>query len=200
MNSGIFKSYNNDKGSTLITVTLILLVVTIIGIVATRTADIELRIAAHDKFHKITWWATNAAVQEVTPELIEQAIDMRLTVDDKISEVFGKLAHTSIFTNDFYLNEDPVDSDPEACVLRIPTETNADIALAPAALGQSDIYVRVYGDPQFSPGNALQLPEGYHGRGKSLASGGTMVIYNVRAFGKADSQARIAGQWRHVTR
>jgi hypothetical protein len=186
----------NEKGSALIIAILILMVVTVIGIIASRTASIELRIATHDKVHKMTWFATDATVDELVPELMEQAIEMRLTGEDALEEVMQ--VDTTLLaapTKAFYMNEDPGD-----CLDCVPSGDNYDIKLAAAAMGYSDVHVRVYGDTEFSPGNALQLPEGYHGRGKGLASGGAMIIYNIRGQGVAHTgtEARITNRWRHV--
>lgn len=199
MNTPILQpDYKNEKGSALIVAVLILLVVTVIGIIASRTADIELRIATHDKTHKMTWFATDAVVDGLVPELMEQAIDLRLTEDDVLSDVMPVWSDDlETPTPAFYLNEE--DADP--CV-NCPFPDNADIVLSAAAMGQADAFVRVYGATGFSPGNALQLPEGYHGRGKGLASGGAVIIYDIRGLGTGmvQSESRISSRWRHVIR
>jgi hypothetical protein len=188
----------NEKGSALIVAIMILMVVTVIGIIASRTANIELRIATHDKTHKMTWFATDAMVDGLVPELMEQAIDLRLTVDDVLSEVMPVWSEDlSTPTPAFYINEE----DDDVCV-NCPFPDNADIVLTKAAMGQADLFVRVYGATGFLPGNALQLPEGYHGRGKGLASGGAIIIYDIRGLGQgaAESESRISSRWRHVIR
>lgn len=197
MKSGTIQTeIQNEKGSALIIAILILMVVTVIGIIASRTASIELRIATHDKVHKMTWFATDATVDELVPELMEQAIEMRLTGEDVLEEVMQiDTTLLSAPTEAFYMNEDP-----GVCLDCVPSADNYDIKLAAAAMGYSNVHVRVYGDTEFSPGNALQLPEGYHGRGKGLASGGAMIIYNIRGQGVAQTgtEARITNRWRHV--
>jgi Tfp pilus assembly protein PilX len=67
----------NDKGSALIITVLILVAATVIGLLASRTANIEQRIASYDKFHKMTWYATDSVVLGLMPELIEQNIAKR---------------------------------------------------------------------------------------------------------------------------
>lgn len=194
----------SEKGSALIVAIMILMVVTVIGIIASRTANIELRIATHDKTHKMTWFATDAMVDGLVPELMEQAIDLRLTEDDVLSEVMPVWSdHLTALTPAFYINEE--DADPcKNCPFWDDehNDDNADIVLSSAAMGQADLFARVYGATGFLPGNALQLPEGYHGRGKGLASGGAIIIYDIRGLGQgaAESESRISSRWRHVIR
>jgi Tfp pilus assembly protein PilX len=196
MNTVFSKHQSNDKGSVLITFVLVTLVLTIAGLIAIRASGIDLQLADHDKIYKMTWYATNSAVQEVTPHILEEAIYHRSS--GEYVEVGNDV---SIPSGAFYLNEDPMESDPAACMDRMPCEVNADVVLQRNALGQSNIYVRVYGDSEFSPGNALQLPDGYDGgAGKSLAKGGAMIIYEIRGYGKSKAHVRASSQWRHVVR
>jgi len=200
MQLSILKNYcPNNNGSALITTVLILLVVTVIGIIASRTADIELRIATHDKVHKMTWLATDATIEGVVPELVEQALEMRLSQEDmaNIEELIQIRGDVLSITNPrFFLNES------STCQLNAPTPGNADIVLAAEALGRADVHVRVYGPTMAMGGGSLLMVEGYHGEGKGAASGGTMILYTMRGLGmgEANSQARLANQWRHVIR
>lgn len=193
------QTFRSEHGSALITAVLILMVVTVIGIIASRTADIELRIATHDKVHKMTWFATDAAIEGVVPELVEQALEMRLSEEDmeNIEELIQIRTDVLSITHPrFFLNE------PSTCELNVPTRDNADIVLAAEALGHADVHVRVYGPTMAMGGGSLLMVEGYHGEGKGAASGGTMILYTLRGFGmgESNSQARLANQWRHVIR
>ncbi|MCJ8499312.1 pilus assembly PilX family protein [Desulfatitalea alkaliphila] len=193
---------SGQSGSALITTVLILLVVTIIGILSTRTANIEVNIATHDKLYKRTWFATDATVQEFVPELTEQAIELRLAAEDVEKELSDAL-DGGLTLNDaqFYLNESPgPDSVLTACYDKIPEPDNADMVLAAGAIGPTDLYVRIYGDTEFSPGNALQLTEGYEGEGLGAGRGGAMIIYDIRGLGVSNSEVRIMNRYRHVIR
>jgi hypothetical protein len=178
----------NERGSALIVTVLILLAVTVIGILSTRSATIELQIAGHDKVHKMTWFATDAVCDGLVPELIEQNIEQRGFGDQLPPFKYGNSNDLDIHTSEFYLNE--------TCA--VPSETNRDIEMT--GLAQTDVSVVVFGDTRFLPGNAIQLPEGYHGRGKGLAGGGAQIVYIIRGFGRgaANSQARVTTGWRHV--
>jgi hypothetical protein len=182
----------NEKGSALITAVLILMVVTVIGIVASRTANMELQIATHDKVHKMTWFATDA-VCELSAELIEQNIEQRGFGSEPTPFAYGASEDLTVYTSELFMN-----TEGPTCASNVPEEDNRDVALV--GLGQSAVSVRIYGDTMLSSGNAIQLPEGYHGRGKGLAGGGAQIVYVIRGLGRGavNSEARIASGWRHV--
>ena len=188
MSSKLMPSLRNEDGSALIVTVLILMTMTVIGILATRTATIELQVAGHDKVHKMTWYATDAVCDGLVPELIEQNIEQRGfgKTDDVIQ--YGPSGSLDIYTSEFYTNQ--------ACC--VPTPTDRDIEMS--GLNDTDVSVCVFGRTRFMPGNAIQLPEGYHGRGKGMAGGGAQIIYIIRGLGRgpADSEARVAMGWRHV--
>lgn len=52
---------NNEKGTVLVVALLILVILTIIGISATTTTNIETQIAGNEKFQKIAFYAAEAA-------------------------------------------------------------------------------------------------------------------------------------------
>jgi hypothetical protein len=180
--------FRNEQGSALIVTVLILMTVTVIGILASRTANIELQVASHDKVHKMTWFATDAVCDGLVPELIEQNIESRGFGSQTTPFKYGPSNDLDIFNSEFYLNE----------MCAIPSETNRDIQMT--GLSQTTVHVSVFGDTTFSPGNAIQLPEGYHGRGKGLAGGGAQIMFNIRGLGRgaANSEARVTTGWRHI--
>jgi hypothetical protein len=65
---------NNEDGSVLVIALLILVFLTIIGISATTTTNIELQIAGNEKFHKIAFYHADSGVY-TTPKLISGCID-----------------------------------------------------------------------------------------------------------------------------
>lgn len=180
--------FRNENGSVLLLVVLVLIAVTLLGIVATRIGYIEMDTATNDKVHKMTWFATDAGCQATT-QLIEQNIEER---------GFGaapvKYGAIDILTGDFYNNTPNSAAPAQNC----PTAANRDIEMSD--VGQSIVYVKVYGNTELSTGNALQIAAGDKGRGKGLAGGGAQIIYDIRSRGQgpADSQARILLRWRHL--
>jgi hypothetical protein len=64
----------SEEGSTLIVALLILVVLTIIGVSATTTSEIEIKIAGNDQFHKVAFQNADSGVYTV-PKLISLCID-----------------------------------------------------------------------------------------------------------------------------
>ena len=65
---------NNKDGSVLIVALLMLALLTIIGVSATTTTNIELQIAGNEKFHKIAFYHADSGVY-TTPKIISTCID-----------------------------------------------------------------------------------------------------------------------------
>ncbi len=173
----------NENGSALIVVILVLMVITVLGVLATRTSTIELQVASHDKLHKMTWYTTEAVCDGLAPEMIEQNIESRGFGSQTPPFNYGPTSDLWVHNSEFYLNE--------AC-------NGADMQVD--NLSETAVQVAIFGNTTLSPGNALQLPEGYHGRGKGLAGGGAQIVYTISGLGNgpAKSQARVVTGWRHL--
>jgi hypothetical protein len=65
---------NNEDGSVVVIALIILVFLTIIGIAATTTTNIELQVAGNEKLHKIAFYRADSGVY-VTPKLISACID-----------------------------------------------------------------------------------------------------------------------------
>jgi len=188
MNSKPVSMLRNDQGSTLVIVLLILVAITTIGLLSSRTSLIEQRIASYDKFHKVTWYATDAVVLGLMPELIEQNIANRGFGSGVPPIAYGNAGNLDVYNSEFYMNDQ--------CA--IPSESNRDVEAKD--LSGANVNVSVYGTTELSEGNAIQLPEGYHGRGHGLAGGGAAMIFVIRGLGRgaANTEARVASGWVHV--
>jgi hypothetical protein len=66
-----FTPLKNDNGSVLIVSLILLVLLTVIGAAATRTAQIELRLSGNEKHHNMAFYAAEAAIGYVAnrPEL-----------------------------------------------------------------------------------------------------------------------------------
>jgi hypothetical protein len=173
----------SNKGSSLIVVILVLLVVTVIGILATRTATIELQVASHDKLHKTTWYATEAVCDGLMPELIERNIEDRGFGDQTTPFNYGPTQNLWIHKTDFWVNDVPVGVDVEM-----------------GGLSQTDVNVCLFCTVGPLPGSGDNMIEGYSGRGKTSAKGGSQRIYTISGLGRgpANSESRVLTGWRHV--
>jgi hypothetical protein len=189
MHTKDIQNMNNQNGSVLVMVLVVLLALTALGIMAMRTGNTELDVAANDKFHKMVFFAADG-VNEMTTELIEQNIEER----GFSTSTWGGTGEVSIANGDFYANaEDSMVPDNN-----IPSPTNRDIEVP--NMGENSVYLRVYGNSTLSTGSALQIAAGYEGIGKSVAGGGAQIVYEVRSLGTgpAGSRARIWLRWRHL--
>lgn len=182
-----------NNGSALIVCVLMLMSVTVTGILSTRVALVETQIAGYEKFHRTTWSVTDGTTDMLLPQVIEYTLDPANARELPDQETLKDDEGLEFQTLDFFMNES------ESCVANRPESDNRDVTLAGGSHGE-DISIRVYGDTEFTPGSALQLPEGYHGAGKGAAGGGTNIIYNIRGLGVGAGkvQARVQTRWRHV--
>lgn len=173
----------NNDGSALVIVVLALLVVTVLGILSTRTATIDLQVASHDKLHKATWYATEAVVDGLMPELIERNIEERGFEDQTTPFIYGNTQNLWLHKTDFWLNDAPNGTDVEM-----------------NNLSQADVEACTFCTVGPLPGGANLMIEGYSSPGKSAAKGGTQRIYTISGVGRgpAKSEARVVIGWRHV--
>lgn len=73
------KSFNrllrNEDGSTIILALMILAILTVIGIAGANSSRTEMKIAYNDKFHKMTFYATEAATAYVRAKMDLYGVD-----------------------------------------------------------------------------------------------------------------------------
>lgn len=178
----------NEEGSALVIALIIMVVLTLLGTVATRTSTTELKIADNNKWHKLTFYEADGAT-ELATELIEQNIE-EIGFDDLIMGTDNLIAVT---TFDFALNE--IED------ATTPSDTNRDFFLPSGYVApEPHTNFTVGGQVDFVPGSSLQMAAAYEGRGKSAAQGGTQIIYDVvtQRVGLQNREAIVRVQWRHV--
>lgn len=184
----------NENGSALIIAILVLVALTAVAMVTIRISTTNLDQAANDKFHKMNFVKTDADTGLVA-EMIEQNIEERGLNTGMPPSTYGNSGDINVYNPDFHMNaEDAI------CENNIPTETNRDIQVSNNSGEQNETYIKVYGNRSFTPGSGIEIAAGYHGRGKSAASGGVQIIYTIRAYGRglSNSQTRLSLRWRHV--
>ena len=189
MKSVFTENMNNQSGSVLVIVMLVLLAVTALGVMAINTGTTELDVAASDKFHTIAFFAADGA-NEMTTELTEQNIEQR----GFDTPTWGA-GNVTIATSNFYANAEDTVTPANNC----PSDTNYDIEVP--AMGESIVYLKVTSNSALSTGSALQIAAGYEGMGKSLAGGGAQIVYDIRSAATGpdgNSSARILLRWLHL--
>ena len=175
MEMGILKK--NEDGTVLVVALIMLVLLTVIGISASTTSTIEIRIAGNEKFHKMAFYAADGGT-EAGAELLEQSIEDRGWSDG------STVGSANILNGDFWANL----AEPAVDDVQIPN------------LGGGQVNLRFNGDTELSTGSALQIASGYEGKGKGVAGGGAYVVYNIRSFasGQANSKCRVRLLWRHL--
>ena len=202
------KIIRNDGGFVLIVALLIMVVLTIIGIAATRNTSLELMIAGNDKVHKRTMYQAEAGAV-LSTEVLEQNINC-ITGFDKTGNTadgidFAELEGTiRVWSQDtdqhplaMYLN--PLPWNTTNCNITNPDKPN--ISYPISNIGSTELTDSfVGGNAAMLPGGALQMAAGYERKGKSAAGGGTVRVYDIisRHRGLNNSQSTLIFGWRHL--
>jgi len=184
----ITKLQKDERGSALTITLLILVLVTVMGIAAINTSNIEIKIAGNQKLHEIAFYNADGGT-EVAIEIVEQNI-ASAGFDDAGSEDFEIGNITGISLN-LYLN-------PSSGK---PSDANRD-AYLPKNYKENDPHtnLNIGGNPNLSTGSAIQMAGGYEGGGKGAAGGGSFVVYDIwsQYRGDRNSESVIRLQWMHV--
>lgn len=192
-----FTSCRNEKGSALLLCILMLFVLTVLGISSITTTDLDMNIAANEKFYTMAFTLADGGA-ETAKEIVEQAIDERIwekTVEEGSALMMGSV---KIWNKDFWKNE-PLEEVGDKKVP--PTDTHRDVQIPLTINGETSNTNLLFGSfTDFLTGGALQMVAGYEGIGKSLASGGSRIDYGIlsRHTGVRNTESRILVGWRHV--
>lgn len=203
------KTINNDGGFVLIVALLIMVVLTVIGIVATNTSVLELKISGNDRVHKRALYQAEAGAILAT-EVVEKNIQC-LTGFAKTGAVSGVdvadldattrvWSRTTNARNGLAMYLDPKPWTADICT---PTDINTPNVSYPinnlaTAVELTDVYLG--GHVAMLPGGSLVMAAGYERAGKSSAAGGTERNYDIisRHRGVDNSQSTVVFGWRHV--
>jgi hypothetical protein len=214
---------HNEKGFVLVTSLLILVILTMLGIAATRNTSIELQIAGNDRVHKVTFYSAEAD-DILGTEVLEQNfscptgfkptggvfpndyadIEGEIRVYNRrkdrtdASYTAGKMNNLTIWSNLEFVPENLDPSDPAFYITNI---NEADVAFPISSFGGTGTsYLYIAGQIQMLPGGALQMAAGYEGKGKGAGSGGVGKIMDIYsgAHGERSSLSHVLFGWRHL--
>ncbi|MGW8161419.1 MAG: PilX N-terminal domain-containing pilus assembly protein [Desulfobulbales bacterium] len=210
------KTLRNEEGFVLVTGLLILLVLTLLGISATRNTSIELQIAGNDRVHNETFYSAEAGAI-LGSEILEQNFNCGIgfAKTGSIGVInYADIGYSRIWDrgNEIALwrNPSPIDPDLPQNLLQDPNTLNrADVSypvsnLDPAGDAYDDQretgYLYIGGFTEMLPGGALQMAAGYEGKGKGSAVGGVAKIVDIysRYRGVLNSETVLLFGWRHV--
>lgn len=167
---------NKEEGSVLVVALITLVLLTVIGISASTTSNIEIRVAGNEKFHKMAFYAADGG-GEAGCELLEQNIEDRGF--DAASVGSANVANADFWTN-------------------LAEPANADVQIP--NVGGSLVSLKYNGNSELSTGGAIQLIAGYEGKGKGAGGSGAFMVFDVRsrADGVSNAEAEILTRWRHM--
>lgn len=197
-----FRSDKNrqEKGFVLVLALLVMLVLTIIGIAATTNTSLELRIAGNDKLHKETFYAAEGGAILGT-ETLEQNLNCVTGFEVEAGQSYALLEDIiKVETTDFAYNtySDSKYSSDTQIAATLLDDSQADFIYPEDSEQQSFGYV--VGETQLQAGGSPVMNAGYERKGKSAASGGVSLLYDVyaRHDGVAGSESIVLFGWRHL--
>jgi Tfp pilus assembly protein PilX len=162
------KALKDEQGMILITVILLLMVVTLLGIMAINSATVDIQITGNLKRSSSSFSGAEAGIDLSTP-IIEKSI------------AAGALDPTSFTVGSDTVNIDSNLGDEIAGGHDYDTDTS-DFAVP--SLGGTQVNVDI--DRLYSytlPGGAMEFASGYEGVGAAAAGGGVGVLYRINSQG-----------------
>ncbi len=168
-----------NTGSITVIALLILVVLTLIGVGATTTSEIELQIAGNQKFHLIAFENADSGVY-VTPKLISSCIDNN---DEQSFPDVTYLGSGGTFYREL-LGFDAYDSARD--VRFVVTGFNVDVDVTRLGV-------------QYITGGGIEFGSGAEGIGVG-SPGGVSILYDIDSSGSGpgSSVANISGVYRKV--
>ncbi|MFH1154341.1 MAG: pilus assembly PilX N-terminal domain-containing protein [Pseudomonadota bacterium] len=177
----------NEQGSALVMALLLLVVLTILGISATTTSNIELKIASNDMLNKKAFYAADGGT-EVGREMIEQNISCADGFQSQPLAIGPLVVEKKSFA---YQEDEPTGDYPSDAIrdLHFPADDT-----------KPHTNIVIFGNTKLSTGSAIQMAAGYEGKGKGSAWGGAEIIYDVhsRHQGRQNSRSDIMINYRHI--
>jgi hypothetical protein len=186
-----FKNKSDERGSVLIVALLILVLLTIIGISATTTTNIETQIAGNDKFQKIAFNNADSGIFP-TAKVISDIMNDQVEPDaDDLSPIV-------------YLQNDG-GRGPDGTLFRElmgydnPEDPDVFLPDIQFTLDGYDVQVDINRTGVVNvAGGATEFASGAEGIG--VGAGGVAVMYNLDSVGEGpvNSQSNIAADYRKV--
>jgi hypothetical protein len=169
----------DSTGSITVVALLILVVLTIIGVGATTTAEIELQIARNQKFNLIAFENADSGVY-ITPKLISSCLEYN---DDQSFTDVTYLGRPGTFYREI-MGFDPHDSASD--VRFAVTGSNVDVDVNRLGV-------------QYITGGSIEFGSGSEGVGVG-SPGGIAILYDINSLGDGpgSSRANVAGVYRKL--
>ena len=173
------KTRSGENGSVLVVALMILVLLTVMGISATKTSEIEIQIAGNEQFHKVAFYNADSGIY-TTPKVISQCLDSG--TDSTITNITYLGTSGTFFREIMGYNGYDADRD-----LRF-------------SLGGFDIDVDVdRAGVQNIAGGGVEFASGAEGVGVGSA-GGVAILYDMDSLGNGPSaaQSNVTAVYRKV--
>ena len=179
------KTKNNEKGFILMTALMLMVVVMIIGIAATNTTTVELKVAGNDKASKMAFYEADGG-SRVGIALVEENIEEVGFASSQQGKV--KVNTLSLYAPSEVSNWSADSSEWDSPDATLPgsasgTEPHTDIVV-----GSKKIVL---------PGYSSGMVSGYEGPGKNMTVARLYTI-GSRHYGPAKSEATVVVEWLHL--
>lgn len=179
---------NNDNGFVLVACMMMLMVLTLVGLMATNSTIVELQVAGNDKVAKAAFYRSDSGIY-TSPKVVRrtvvadpnQASEIQLAAIDFINPADG----STETVNNFYRKIMGFDD----------LTTNIDFEL-----GGENVNVDIYRSGQENlPGGSVEFASGYEGIGHG-STGGIAILYDLDSTGheKGDGIARIGALYKLI--
>lgn len=170
------KYLGNEGGFVLLTALMMLVVLMVIGLIATDTTTVELQVAGNGKADKQTFYQADGGGEAGMSLLQENIAEGGF---DAAGDYYG----VDVSEPAFYMNDSLSGVDASMTIDGELTE------------------LRYFGlPPELNPGSAGQMAAGYEGIGKGMPGGGATKVYSIqsRHTGALNSSVAIRIQWREL--
>jgi hypothetical protein len=192
----------NEQGSVIVLVMMILVILTIIGIAATNTSNIEELIASNEKLYKAVFYAAEGGT-EIAAEMLEQNLCCPTGFHGDMPIYIGNASDIDleVAVRNFWINEvEPEDpypcySTPSSPSYQSPFDMHVSFT---DNIGSTNL--KIFGNTVLSTDSAIQMAAGYEGKGKGTGQGGGHIVYNIYSQhqGIRNSKSRMLLQWKHI--
>lgn len=194
----------NESGFVLVAAMLLLLLLTLIGISALNTSNIEIQIGGNDRLHKQVFSQADGGTQ-MAARLVEEsvAIPSGFTALDA-----NNVLQDPATPNNTVLIVDTTMWKNEGAEAPTPTDATRDAAYFPDGYNPAlplpnappHTNITVSGVTTNTAGSGLQMVAGYEGKGKGSAGGGSQILFSIKSQhrGMLESESVVEVEWRHV--
>lgn len=205
------KTMGNSDGFVLVVTLLVLVVLSIIGIAATKTSFLENTIAENDRVQRKSLYQAEAGVT-LGSNIIEENINCPVGFDSTgnisdpytsnslaVADLEGAIRVYPRSTKGLaiYYKDYPV---LDANCVVTSGDPDIDYPIANIGTGTQETSIWAGGGSKMLPGGSLQMAAGYEGKGKGAAGGGTQRDYEIvaRHQGLNNAESTVILGWRHI--